>query len=248
MTWLESLGFYYIFEVECQQRHDVALFLLLFALWVCWTCPGWGTEEWNGYSEYYQDRKYILGHVKAKLDKVDYRFTVNTYDSILIDFISSLQITDTKKSAVGQLHIDMQRPECSASSLASSMPSQILFKVFFKSLLLLYVHKSFSSSGSLLWFCVAFCSGSLYSPTSAVCQPSTCGVSLAAQSGSSPSWPGSPAVGVCTSPPMPAGGAVRPGRWGQGPLYQAQTHREDKGDWKNMIIVRGDITHNFTQN
>lgn len=137
----------------------------------------------------------------------------------------------------------------SASSLASSMPSQILFKVFFKSLLLLYVHKSFSSSGSLLWFCVAFCLGSLYSPTtSAVCQPSTCGVSLAAQSGSSPSWPGSPAVGVCTSPLMPAGGAVRPGRWGQGPLYQAQTHREDKGDWKNMIIVRGDITHNFTQN
>lgn len=136
----------------------------------------------------------------------------------------------------------------SASSLASNMPSQILFKVFFKSLLLLYVHKSFSSSGSLLWFCVAFCSGSLYSPTSAACQPSTCGVSLAAQSGSSPSWPGSPAVGVCTSPLMPAGGAVRPGRWGQGPLYRAQTHREDKGDWKNMIIVRGDITHNFTQN
>lgn len=32
MTWLESSGFYYIFEVECQQRHDVALFSCFYLL------------------------------------------------------------------------------------------------------------------------------------------------------------------------------------------------------------------------
>lgn len=63
-------------------------------------------------------------------------------------------------------------------------------------------------SGVLAW-CCWFCSASLCSHE---CRPSTCGVLSAVPSESSPFWPGSPAVGGCTSPPTPAGGAVRPGR------------------------------------
>lgn len=95
---------------------------------------------------------------------------------------------------------------------------------------LLFLSVGFSPSGGL-GCCCCFWSGSLRS--SATCQPSTCGASPVVRCGSSPFWPGNLGVGVCTSPLMPAGGAVRPGRWeaGRQLLYctHTQRQRERKG-------------------
>lgn len=96
-----------------------------------------------------------------------------------------------------------------------------------KQVLMLY--HCFSPSGDPAWCCAAFCSGPLCNQTpSTRCQPSTCGASLVVPSGSSPSWPENLAAGVCTSPPTPAGGAVRPGRWAAGRELLYCTHRGEE--------------------
>lgn len=64
-------------------------------------------------------------------------------------------------------------------------------------------------AGPGCYFAVCFC-GYASNPRPLL---STCGASSAVLCASSPSWPGSPAAGGCTSPLMPAGGAARPGRW-----------------------------------
>lgn len=67
--------------------------------------------------------------------------------------------------------------------------------------------------GGMVWCWDGSCSGFLFSQIpSTRWQQSTCDVSSVVQFESLPSWPRSLGVGVCTSPPMPAGGAVRPGR------------------------------------
>lgn len=103
----------------------------------------------------------------------------------------------------------------------------------------------FSPSGGPGWSSAGFCSGSSFHHTHATMpQPPTCGASLDVQSASSPSRPRNLAAGACTSPPMPAGGAARPGRWAASVLYPQRVERR-----VNVIKLRGAVSKadNFTQ-
>lgn len=88
--------------------------------------------------------------------------------------------------------------------------------------------------GFLPWCWAGSCWWPLYHlPPYTMCRLSTCGSSLDVQFENSPSWPRNLAVVGFTSLLMPAGGAVRPGRW------EAQTRLLLQGNTSTSCMLVG---------